>query len=214
MASQLSFEFNVDITRNSVIGKCKRLKLDISYNSNNKKFWTTERLEELCGMVDCGMTYKAIGEHFGRSDRSIRNKCEYIGISNGLTNKDAKKVNKDNLFRERMERKERLAKERAAWFKENDMVKMNERKQANKHKPVIYKIDHDIRYHNPEPRKLTLMQLEHNQCHFPVGHPKDGTLRYCGADIPHGSIRPYCEHCHAVMYIPSKYSSATKAYRQ
>jgi len=213
IAKQLCFDFDLQITRNAVIGKAKRLKLDISDKGTKRIFWNAERIDELRTMIGSGMTYKIIGQHFGRSDNAIRAKCSELGISNGLTNFDAKIVNRRNSYIQWEEKKDKTAKERAAYFKEYNMRALNERKQANKNKPVIYKITHEISYHNPEARKLTFMQLKSNQCHFPTGHPKEDTLRYCGADVDPKSSLPYCEICRNVMYIPAKKVMEKKDYR-
>ncbi len=54
---------------------------------------------------------------------------------------------------------------------------------------------------NPEFR-CTLMELNSQRCHFPIGDPEDHEgFRYCGCpDVTMPG--PYCAHCHALVYVP------------
>lgn len=55
----------------------------------------------------------------------------------------------------------------------------------------------------PECEPVTLLELQHNQCRWPLGDPRDfDTFRYCGAPKPVEEAS-YCPHHARMAYQPS-----------
>jgi GcrA cell cycle regulator len=54
----------------------------------------------------------------------------------------------------------------------------------------------------PESRLLTLLEIEHSHCKWPVGDPRQETFRYCAAD--RNADQPYCAyHWHVAHREPT-----------
>lgn len=220
IADQLSFEFGEAISKNSVISKGRRLDMPVDKRPTKTRrnmknsFWTVEREERLKKFVADGMTYTDIGYQMGKDRNTIASKCKQMGIASVYKNFDSKRVNKANKLERKEANWERQARDRAEWRK---MVYKNiQRKKDGIVYPPIIKYEND-KYgilRNPKARRVSLMDLKSNWCHFTSGDPKTANFVYCGADVSEGSAKPYCDVCQKIMYVPSRHSSAyKKAYR-
>jgi len=54
---------------------------------------------------------------------------------------------------------------------------------------------------------VRLVDIEHGQCRFPIGDPKDASFRFCGADTG----RTYCAVHHRIVYVPTARQIARRA---
>jgi len=218
IAEQLAAEFDNRVTRNSVISKMRRMELPVDRppirQRNKNTFWTEDREEQLKKYMADGMTYTDIGYQMCKDRNTIAAKCKQLGIESVYKNFDSKLINKLN----RIERKKvswaENAKARAEWKKQ--VYKNIQRKKAGiVYPPIItYETDKFGILRNPKARRVSLMDLKANWCHFTSGDPKTPEFVYCGADVSVGSEKPYCDVCRKIMYVPSKYStSIEKKYR-
>jgi len=218
IAEQLAAEFDHRVTRNSVISKMRRMELPVdrppTRQRNRNTFWTEDREEQLKKYIADGMTYTDIGYQMGKDRNTIAAKCKQLGIESVYKNFDSKRINKLN----RIERKNvswaENAQARAEWKKQ--VYKNIQRKKAGiVYPPIItYETDKFGILRNSKARRVSLMDLKANWCHFTSGDPKTPEFVYCGADVSVESEKPYCDVCRKIMYVPSKYStSIEKKYR-
>ena len=221
ICEQLSFEFDATFTRNSVISKAYRMGVEKMVLPKEPKlrknakssFWTLERERRLRHFISEGMTYTDIGYKMGKDRNTISAKCRQLGISTPYTKDDAKRINKVNRIERKQEAWEKNARDRSEWRRKVHDA-MQRKQEGIIYPPVVtYSNDKYGQLLNPNARRLSLMELAPNQCHFTTGDPKKSNFAYCGADVPEGSAKPYCEYCIKLMYVPSKYSSDKKAYR-
>lgn len=177
-------------------------------------YWTEAREEELKKYIADGMTYNDIGYKMLKDRNTIAAKCKQLGIKSLYKNFDSKRVNKMNRRDRNQSNWERVAKERAEWRKQV-YKNIQRHKEGIIYPPKItYENDKFGALRNPKARRVSLMDLKSNWCHFTSGDPKTPNFFYCGADVSEGSDKPYCDVCRSIMYVPSKYStSIEKKYR-
>lgn len=228
ISKQLSFDFKVPITPQSVRAKCDRMGIKLSplptKDSTNAylspvahkrgkepRFWTKEREAKLREMVDAGMTYQQIGYQLCKGRGAIASKCKKLGIASIFTNQDSRRVNETDRARIISEARDYKAKERAEYFKDvRRQVKVRNEKGYKPQPPNMDRIKFEPGFKNPEARKVTLIKLKSNWCHFPVGDPRDPDFRYCGADVLLGSPVPYCETCRRIVYVQNRGSTSVQ----
>ena len=218
ISRQLSFDFKIKISRNAVISKAYRMAIPDKEPKQRAKaknsYWTEEKEAELKAYIADGMTYNDIGYKMLKDRNTIAAKCKQLGIKSLYNNVDSKRVNKVNR-RERNEFNwEKNAKDRAEWRKQ--VYKNIQRKKDGIVYPpkITYENDKFGILRNPTARRVGLMELKSNWCHFTSGDPKTSNFFYCGADVAEGSDKPYCDVCKSIMYVASKYStSIEKKYR-
>lgn len=218
ISKQLSFDFKVKVSRNAVVSKAYRMAIPETEVKPRTKikgsFWTEEREEQLKKYIADGMTYNDIGYKMCKDRNTIASKCKQLGIASVYSNFDSKRVNKVNKIERSESTWEREAKARAEWRKQ--VYKNIQRKKDGIVYPptITYENDKFGILRNPKARRVGLMELKSNWCHFTSGDPKKPDFAYCGADVSEGSDKPYCDVCRKIMYVPSKYStSIEKKYR-
>ena len=126
-------------------------------------------------MVDAGMTYQQIGYQFCKGRGAIASKCRKLGIESIFTNKDARRVNEINRERMINEYKDSKSKEKAEYFKDvRRQMKARNEKGHKPQPPNMDRIKYDVGFQNPNARKVSLMKLKKDWCHFPSGDPQIG----------------------------------------
>jgi GcrA cell cycle regulator len=51
-------------------------------------------------------------------------------------------------------------------------------------------------------KKKTMVNLEQNECRWPIGDPRDNDFHFCGERQASG--RPYCAHHWAMAFVPAR----------
>jgi len=182
IAEQISAKFNIECTRNMVIGKANREKIPLRKGGINPKtgkpydFWNAERRKLLNELWDKNLPVADIGYQLQCSSSSIARAAKTFGLP---------ERDKHTVCR--------------ASSKEKAIITSDKTKEltGNWWEKINY-------WHHPNPKKLTLVQLTSRSCRYIVGEPRLSSYKYCGADVPLNSPTPYCEYCVKVMYVPRK----------
>ena len=121
IAEQMSFDFGVNVTRNSVISKLTRVDLPEKITrrtKSSKSFWTFEKEELVRKLILEGRTYSDIGYQMRKDRNAIAAKCRELGIKSQYRNFDSKHINKLDRIQNKQENWQKKAKERAEWRKQ------------------------------------------------------------------------------------------------
>lgn len=189
-ADELRIKLGIEISRNSVVGKCHRLGINL--NSKNivtrKKvvvedegMWRGKPIQYLIDAWNSGKNSSEIGDAYGTTRNIISKKARSLGLKPRSTAK--------------------IARENS--IKSGIRTKPKKEIITEKPKPRNY-----TGFPNPDAIGVSFIDLERHHCRFPIGTGGDDPYRYCGATVPDGSSLPYCDVCRSVMYIPSKYQLA------
>lgn len=178
IAKAISQTYNVNITKNAVIGRIRRVK-----ESGNKIFDNLPPVEMINGKPVTtllkfwadGIPVNDIGDHFGIHRNTVYDKA----IKYGLSARDNIESLKSNQQK----------------YKDKRLTK----RDPNYVHPVFKFRD---TFPNLNARGVGIMDLvKRNQCRFVIG---DGPFMFCGEEIPAGSASSYCPACHKVVYIPGR----------
>lgn len=129
--------------------------------------WNDDLVEKLKELWKKGISAKKIGDSLGTTKGSVIGKVHRLGLEQrGAVIKSKKE------FAPKKESK----------------IKQEKLKKEEK-KEVIFDTTNK-RFSN----KNSLLNLKNNQCHWPIGDPKDEDFHFCGEDTIEG--KPYClKHC-------------------
>lgn len=184
VAKAINQVFNVQVTRNSVIGKINRLKA-----SGDDRFDKLPPMEKIHGKPvshllswwEDGMPSHEIGDYYGIHRNTVGKKAAEYGLEPRdptFASKSAKAKRDANISPE---------KKREFIFK------------AFQPKNV---------FGSKNSRGVSLLELERNQCRFVIG---DGPYLFCGLPLKPGSASSYCPDCHKIVYVPTQPTGFKKA---
>lgn len=190
VAKKIEERFGVVFTRNSIIGKCNRLGIELSKKptqklsprEDSKKFkWDAERLERMREYAKQGMSASIIADRL----------TEDFGIHVSRNSVIGKAYREGGSLRADIAR--------PVYRREGTRVQLIlDAPEA----PGQKKIWGRTTFPNPEARGLAFMDVGFNDCRYPVGEAREGTLLFCGARTMSPGL-PYCEICHKIVYVPT-----------
>jgi hypothetical protein len=180
-SENLFTKFNMIFTRNSIIGKARRLDIEFLKKTPGKYVEGSLEYQNLSKQkkVDNAKFIKAwkggvsIGEMekmFGIKHRSIVIKAKRLRLNERNHIHVVKKIKDPNKTSIRID---------PSQFSRSE-------------------------FPNPDAKSITFMELEYNSCRFVIGDGKPSDFLYCGAVVPNGADVPYCEHCRPIVYISPK----------
>lgn len=143
--------------------------------------WTDEQVEELKRLWDDGLSTGEIGKILGMSKNAVVGKAHRLGL-----------VSRPSPIRRgEGEKPEPEVKTKPAEKKKAPPA-AEKKKPAKAAKPAAKKDAH----------LLTVNDLTHDSCRWPIGDPKDADFHFCGKKAV--ADRPYCaEHCE-LAYVSTK----------
>lgn len=162
--------------------------------------WTDKRVEMLRRLVDKGLPASAISpempaDEYGTyvSRNSIIGKMKRLGIRSQSADAQAKERGaKQYVPRPRQSYGPRPTPD-IIWARS---LKSGARLLPHKIEPLPP--DPEVLL---EPLRVTLMELAHNGCKWPLGNPRDESFRYCG--LTSEPARPYCAAHWRISRIPT-----------
>lgn len=141
--------------------------------------WTDERIAQLKSLFDQGVSASSIASQLALTRNAVLGKIHRLGLSKARNNKRLKGGRAGKLVRDR-----KRAQTQITFGPANPL-------------PPPHPDDLKI----PKRRRHTLLQLEWNQCRFPIGEPGID-LFFCGAiKKPKSS---YCAHHFAIVWRPAR----------
>ena len=140
--------------------------------------WSIGEIEKLRELMTRGLTFTKIADILGRT----RNAC--IGRSHRLDEIKLVRPDKKVVVKLPPVKKAKVAKPK---------------KPA---KPKKLKV---VAVPKPEPKHFYLLDLEHNQCRYPVAEDDDGQHLFCG-EVKE-ELSSYCAKHRQIVYVKSRYSA-------
>lgn len=175
IAKAINQSYNVNITKNSVVGKINRAKA-----AGDERFSKPQKIEFIGGKPIStllrhwadGVPANEIADNFGIHRNTVYKKA----IEYGLNARDSNEALKSIIGK--------------TW-------KKNNKSKVKKTKFVKQSYKAENKFPNPNARGVNMLDLTHNQCRFVIG---DGPYLFCGEKIEPGSSSSYCAICHKVVY--------------
>lgn len=175
-------KFDMVFSRNSIISKAKRLKIEFVIKPGNKY---------VIGTVDYAQTYKikkADNQEFTKAwnnNVKVYELEQMFGIKRRSIFEKARRL---KLSPRNVDKK----------FQSNLKLFSLEKDPTKKIPPITF---NRTKFPNPQALGLKFLEVQRNQCHFILGHEKTADFLYCAAPVDPESPVPYCPTCRAIVYV-------------
>jgi len=179
-SEELYNKFDMIFTRNSIISKTKRLKIEFIRGPKDKytigsinygHAWKQKKIDnaEFIQAWNSGIKIHEIEQMFGIKRRSVYDRARKLNL-----------------------------KSRA-----NEKFQLNRKSFTFKGdgKKELPKFTSRSTFPNPNAKSVSFIDLDWRGCRFVIGDGAAKDFLFCGARVPDGSDVPYCEHCRPIVYV-------------
>ena len=161
--------------------------------------WTVKQVVKLKELLSKGLSFSKIAEFFGITKGMVSGKVHRLRMAEEKANKE-KTASTEQVAEEKPfvpEEKVRLRPVVEIEEHHHKKEKVLTDEESIEETLLEESAKDNCRCHSKKGK--TLFELKHNECHWPIGDPKDPDFHFCGENAVEG--KPYCKkHC-AFAYV-------------